>query len=120
METSIIFLIQISITALIVILVLAYLRPFLRRLLVDLCGTDERAQFWTTFSNIILFALPLLAALGFSPTLSEDGLTQIVHQLKANLTNFMLGLVLIGFVLLLFSASASRAVKREKQMEAQK
>lgn len=118
MNTITVFLIEILITLLVVFLTLAYLRPFLRRILVDLCSTDDRAQFWTTFTNIVLVALPLISALGFTPPGSaENTVIAIVHQLKSNLTNFMLGFVLIGFVLLFFSASASRSVKREKQPE---
>jgi hypothetical protein len=121
MNTAIAFLIEISVTLVIVALVLVYLRPFLRRILLDLCGTDERAQFWTSFTNIIVLALPLLTALGFTPSANTGTLTlEVVHQVRSNLMNFILGLVLIGFILLFFSASASRTPKREKQIEPQK
>ncbi len=121
MNTAIAFLIEISVTLLIVVLILAYLHPFLRRILVDLCGTDDRGQFWTTFTNIILLSLPLISSLGFTPPVTNDALTiEIVHQLKSNLMNFLLGLALIGFILLFFSASAPRTLKREKQAEPQK
>jgi hypothetical protein len=121
MNTAIAFLIEISVTLLIVVLILGYLRPFLRRVLVDLCGTDDRAQFWTTFTNIILLSLPLISALGFTPPAADENLTiEMIHQLRSNLKNFMLGLALIGFILLFFSASASRTTKREKQAEPQK
>ncbi len=121
MNTAIAFLIEISATLLIAILILVYLRPVLRRILVDLCGTEDRGQFWTTFINIILISLPLISALGFTPPAANENLTvEIIHQLKSNLMNFMLGLALIGFILLFFSASALRVSKREKQAEPQK
>lgn len=120
MNTGLVFLIEISITLLVVILMLAYLRPFLRRILVDICGTEDRAQFWTTFTNIVLLSLPLLAALGFTPPAEGDPVIGVIHQLKSNLTNFLLGMVFIGFILLIFSASTSGAIKREKQVGQQK
>ena len=121
MNTGVVFLLEISITLLMVILILGYMRPFLRRILLDLCGTDDRAQFWTAFTNIVLLSLPLISALGFTPPASEENITiEIIHQLRSNLTSFMLGLALIGFVLLLFSTAASRTIKREKPVEGQR
>jgi len=113
MDTA--FLIECAITLLIVFLILGYLRPFLRRILSDLCGTDDRAQFWTTFTNIILLSLPMISALGFSPTTSlSDPLIVIARQLKSNLMSFIGGLILIGFVLLFFTVFASRTPTREE------
>ncbi len=43
MTTDQIFLIEIALTLLIILLILGYLRPFLKRILIDLCGTDDRA-----------------------------------------------------------------------------
>ena len=114
MNTITAILIEVGITLLISILFLAYLRPFLKKILFDLCGTEDRAQFWATFTNIVLISLPLISALGFIPPIQkEDLLIEIVHQLKSNLTNFMLGLALIGFILLFFTASAARTPKQE-------
>lgn len=118
MNTATVFFIEIVFTVLIVVAILGYMRPVLRRILVDLCGTDDRAHFWATFTNIFLLSLPLISALGFTPPASENDLTiGIIHQLRSNLTYFMLGLALIGFILLLFSSAASRSVRREKQVE---
>ena len=115
MTMDTIFLIESAITLLIVFLILGYLRPFLRRILRDLCGTDDRAQFWTTFTNIILLSLPMISALGFSPTTSlANPLTVVARQLKSNLMSFILGLILIGFVLLFFTIFASRTPIREE------
>jgi len=109
------FLIESVITLLIVFLILGYLRPFLRRILIDLCGTEDRAQFWTTFANIILLALPAISALGFSPNTSlSNPLIVVAQQLKANLMSFIFGLVLVGFVLLFFTLFVSRAATKEE------
>jgi len=43
----------------VVFLALLYLRSPLQLILTDLCGTVERRRFWTAFSNITLFLVPL-------------------------------------------------------------
>ena len=115
MNIIIAFIIEIAITLLIIILVLGYLRPFLRRILLDICGTEDRAQFWTTFTNIVLLSLPMISALGFSPTASlSNSILIVAHQLKSNLLSFIFGLSLIGFILAFFSLLTSRTIERNK------
>ena len=67
MSMILIFLTQIALTVIACLLIAGYIRPFLKRVLVDLCGTEERAQFWTAFSNIMLVVLPVIFGLGFYP-----------------------------------------------------
>ncbi|WP_417792969.1 hypothetical protein [Terasakiella pusilla] len=38
----------------------------LRRLLGDVCGTDERANFWMLYVIVLIFAVPLTAVSGIS------------------------------------------------------
>ena len=114
-----VFFVEIAITLVIVLLVIRYLRSFLRQILLDLCGTEGRAQFWTTFTNIVLLSLPMVSALGFSPTTSLANPTiAIAHQLQSNLITFMVGLIFIGFILLFFTSSASKAPKQEESKKA--
>ena len=109
MNINTVFLIESVASMLIVFLTLVYLRPFLRRILLDLCGTDERAQFWTTFTNILLLSLPMISALGFYPDTSfANPLIAVARQLKSNLLSFVMGLILVGFVLLFFTVFSSR------------
>jgi len=104
MNTDQLFLTQVAITFLIILVVLGYLRPFLRKILLDICGTDERAQFWTAFTNIILLSLPVISGLGFSPTTSlANPMLVVANQLKSNLLSFLFGLMLIGFILMFFT-----------------
>jgi len=105
------FLTEIGLTLAICILVITYLHPFLKRILVDFCATEERANFWNTFITIILIALPLLSALGYVPSIGSgvNLIYEVAGKIKDNLFNFVLGLIGIGFVLLFFSASISRA-----------
>jgi hypothetical protein len=104
------FFIGMVITLVVCLLTIAYLRPVLLKILIDLCGTEERGKFWMTFTNIILVALPLLSSLGFVPSTNPEVniVYEIANQLKTNLFDFVLGLALVGSILLFFTASASR------------
>jgi hypothetical protein len=104
------FFIGMVITLVVCLLTSAYLRPVLLKILIDLCGTEERGKFWMTFTNIILVALPLLSSLGFVPSTNPEVniAYEIANQLKTNLFDFVSGLALVGFILLFFTASASR------------
>jgi hypothetical protein len=59
------FFIEISIPLCIGLLLSAYLGPVTSRLLQDLCGTTERANFWVRITGVMLLALPLSAVLMF-------------------------------------------------------
>ena len=41
----------------------SYLSGRLRRILVELCGTDARADFWRSFSTLVLVMSPVVLAL---------------------------------------------------------
>lgn len=45
----------------------SYLKAHLKNLLVELCGTEERASFWLAFSNVTLVLVPLIFALDYQP-----------------------------------------------------
>lgn len=63
MNTSQIFLLQVTIALLAGCLVARYLKSALTGILVDLCGTAGRADFWWRSSAILLIGLPLLLVL---------------------------------------------------------
>lgn len=108
MNTIFFFLLEVVLTLTICILVFRYLRPFLGRVLVDLCGTEERAQFWTVFSNIILVGLPLLIALTYQPKAgsAEELFFEITRRISGNLTGFLFALIGIGFIVSFFALVA--------------
>ncbi len=110
MNTILFFLLEVILTLSISMLVFRYLRPFLTRILVDLCGTEERAQFWTVFSNIILVGLPLLIALTYQPeaTKSEELFFEITHRISGNMLGFLFALLGIGFIVSFFALVAPR------------
>jgi di/tricarboxylate transporter len=111
MNTILIFLTQIAVTVIACLLIAGYIRPFLKRVLVDLCGSEERAQFWTAFSNIMLVILPTIFGLGFAP----EGLTfeanffEVVNQIKWNLLGLVMSLLAIGAVVSFFALVAPRS-----------
>ena len=116
MNTIFFFLLEVTLTLVICMLVFHYLRPFLSRVLVDLCGTEERAQFWTVFSNIILVGLPLLIALTYQPKANnaEELFFEITRRISGNLTGFLFALIGIGVIVSFFAMVAPRNDKETK------
>ena len=108
--------IELLVTLPIGFLLVSYLRPSLCRVLVDLCGTDDRAEFWTAFTSVLLIALPTISALGYQPlseSLSDryDALLQLSRQLSRNLMSLVVGLIGLGLIVSFFALVAPRAPK---------
>ncbi|HEV2489290.1 MAG TPA: hypothetical protein VGT03_05755 [Candidatus Acidoferrales bacterium] len=92
-----IFLIGIGLTITITTAALWYLQPQLRAILTELCGTEERAHFWTSFSNVTLFLTPLICALRIQPT--SGTAATLAYEMSNQISLALLGLVLaIGIV----------------------
>jgi hypothetical protein len=104
------FSIEFGLTILACVLLTSYLRPHLKRVLVDLCKTEERAQFWGAFSNILLIGLPLVITLGFRPEARtfEAAVFEIAGRLSGNLAGYLFGLVGIGIIVSFFALVAPR------------
>ncbi|HSG44935.1 MAG TPA: hypothetical protein VLA72_17445, partial [Anaerolineales bacterium] len=109
------FLVQMTLTLVIVSLVVGYLRPHLKKVLTELCGTEERAQFWTAFSNILLIGLPLIFALNYRPAYRDlmDPFFDIAGKLSSNLGGLLLSLVCIGIIVSFFAFAAPKPAKTE-------
>jgi hypothetical protein len=71
---------QITIPLLVGIAVTAHLRQVTRVLLVDLCGTDDRANFWVRTTGILLTGTPLALVLVFGHNGGEFALAEIIRQ----------------------------------------
>ena len=115
MNTILFFALQIFLTLIVVGLIVGYLRPFLKRILVDLCGTEDRAQFWTAFSNILLFGLPLLFSLNFRPLAAnnEELFFEVVSKISGNLGAMLFALIGIGMFVSFFALFAPKTPKAE-------
>lgn len=95
------FLIGLGLTIGIATAALKYLQSHLRAILTELCGTEERARFWTAFSNITLFLTPLIFALRIQPQ-NGSGSTlvyEMSNQLSLALLGFVLALGIVGIVI---------------------
>lgn len=110
METIFVFIGQLIFTLAAAFLLSAVFSRFLRPVLVDLCGTTERAQFWTVFSRFLLLLLPALFGLGFEPQ-AEPGLNlffDLTRQLRWNLLGFVMALLGVGAAVVFFALVAPR------------
>lgn len=83
--------------------IVVYLKNHLRLLLIELCGTAERANFWLALCNVTLVAIPVIFVLGYRPELEADrnAIFEITGQLKSAL--FGIVLTLGGFALVLLA-----------------
>ena len=82
------------------LLVVFYLRSHLRAILIDLCGTAERARFWAAFTNVAFLLVPSIFALNYSPEFGpRSPVLQIAAQCKAALIGLVVTVLVVGFVL---------------------
>ena len=81
--------------------VVIYLRPHLRAILNDLCGTEARAHFWTAFSNIVLVLAPIIFALSSRPEGGDGTATffDVSSQLQRGLIGLVGAVIVLGIVL---------------------
>ena len=117
MNTILPFLIQMLLTFLLAFLIIGYLGPSLRKILVDLCGTEERAQFWTIFSNILLMGMPLIFALTYQPEKqgTEGLFFEVAGKLAGNLGGLLVALIGIGMIVSFFALVAPKPARLESK-----
>jgi hypothetical protein len=115
MNTILYFLLQVILTLVISALIVGYLRPFLRKILTDLCGTEERSQFWTAFSNILLIGMPIIFALNYQPVAknTEQLFFEVARKLSGNLGGLLFALICIGLIVSFFALFAPKPTKAE-------
>ncbi len=116
MNTFVAFGLELLVTLLLGFLLMLYLRPSLYRVLVDLCGGEDRARFWSAFSTVLLIGAPSASALGYQPlhTTFNEMLFDVTHQLGQNLMTFLMALIALGLVVAFFALVAPR-VPKERQ-----
>jgi hypothetical protein len=90
----------------IVLAVIWYLRKPLQAILTELCGKPERARFWSAFSHVTLFLIPLIAVLsrGTELPFRQSGVFAISEQIKAGMTGLVCSVVTLGVVLSVYIA----------------
>src|SRR5262249_6387834 len=104
MDTSYTFLIGLTLATVLGFAVAIYLKMYLKGILVDLCGTAARADFWMAFSNVTLVLLPMVFAMQFNPNTSQNLPTifQLNFQLKWVLVGLISSVMALGAVLSIF------------------
>lgn len=115
MNSILSFLLQLALTIILAFVIVGYLRPFLRKVLTDLCGTDERAQFWTAFSNILLIGMPVLLAMAYKPEAetAEALFFEVAGKLSGNFGGLLFALVGVGVFVSFFALVSPKPTKPE-------
>jgi hypothetical protein len=109
MKASLIFLSGLGVTLAMAVGTAIYLKSALGNILNELCGTRDRAAFWTAFSNIAVTAVPLIFAMQYTPDTGAHTNTvfELVTQLKWGLIGLVATVVTLGWVLSRFIVRAS-------------
>jgi hypothetical protein len=109
------FVVEVVITVVLSAMIVAYLRPFLQRVLTDLCGTEDRARFWTAFSSILLIGMPVIFALNYRPEAAsaEQLFFEFAAKLSGNLASLLFALIGIGLIVSFFALVAPKSKKAE-------
>lgn len=99
--SSIVFLAGLAATLVISLAIVAYLRAPLHSILVELCGSRERAQFWVAFSNVTVAILPVIFAMQYTPELKAGTsvVLEVTAQLKWALAGLLSAVLVLGWVL---------------------
>lgn len=106
--SSIMFLAGLAVTIVTALAIVAYLRTPLYGILVELCGTKDRAAFWVAFSNVTLALVPLIFAMQYTPEAGPGTslVLEVATQLKWALAGLLSAVVFLGWVL-------SRFIRRQ-------
>lgn len=97
MNVSLVFASGIGATFLAALVVVAYLNLPLRKQLLELCGNEERTQFWSAFANVTLLLMPVIFAMSIEP--SGPPLLAIANQLKWGSIGLVTSILVLGWVL---------------------
>lgn len=110
MNTLTTFFLDVLLTTLVVVSLIAYFRPHLQRILVDLCAGEQRARFWAVFASILLIGLPTVSALSYLPSTGTvtDSVFDLARQFSRNMMTFLGALVVLGLVVSFFALVAPR------------
>ncbi|PYT80847.1 MAG: hypothetical protein DMG40_11345 [Acidobacteria bacterium] len=103
------FLTDVGFVAVLSIGLVAYVKGHLKSLLIELCGTAERANFWLAFSNVTLVLVPFIFALDYRPEFGSDH--NFIFEMATQLKH-----AIIGFVIALSSLAVTvyRFIPRDK------
>lgn len=109
MSSVTVFFTGLLLTAGISLAVVVYLNSHLKRILADLCGTAERAGFWTAFSNITLMLVPMIFAMSYETVMTPgaSAVMELTQQLKWALIGMVISVLMLGIIISRFIPRAS-------------
>ena len=98
------FLVDVGLVAVLSMSLVAYVKRHLSSLLIELCGTAERASFWLAFSNVTLVLVPLIFALNYEPEFgpNRNFIFEMATQLKYAIIGFVIALSFLAIILFRF------------------
>lgn len=101
MTGSVPFAVGLTLTLLVSLAVVHYMNAPLRRLLHELCGNPQRAEFWGAFSNITVALVPMIFAMDYEPASSwkSVSLVEVGQQLKWGLVGLVISVLMLGWIL---------------------
>jgi hypothetical protein len=109
MNTISIYLGGITISVIVSLVIVFYLRKPLNELLIDLCGTKARARFWTQITNLSFILVAMLMSIITRPDTGVNVVYQISRQLGWTLFGMIATVVFV-------SLSISRFVHRVNRL----
>ena len=98
MSSSMLFACGLAATLLVSLVVVAYLNRPLGKLLEELCGNRERAEFWRVFSSVTLGLVPLIFAMQYLPEPGPRALFEVSIQFKWGLIGLVASILGLGWV----------------------
>lgn len=112
MSPTMAFLTDVALVVLACMGIVAYVSKHLRTLLIELCGTAERASFWLAFSNVTLVLVPLIFGIGYQPEPGADRsiVFEMAAQLRYGFIGFVLTLSLLAIILFRFIPSSKPSI----------
>lgn len=102
MNTLVLFIVEVLLCFGISVAVISLLKPLLREVLIETCGTSKRAEFWLMFTQLMLVISPMLIVVFFAPTdtFSAFNLAEVLKDtLFRSLLGDFIALTMIGQVI---------------------
>lgn len=91
MSLTWVVLLDVALTVFVCAGIVLHVTKHLRSLLVELCGTVERASFWLAFSNVSLVIVPLIFALDYRPDFGSG--QTLIFEVAGQLKHALIGLI---------------------------
>ena len=101
MSASVVFICGLAITLLVSVAVVVYVRSPLQQILIQLCGSQERAAFWAAFSSVAVSIIPVIFAIQAHPDTGSraPAIFDLADELKWGLAGLVLTLTVMAWVI---------------------